>query len=310
VSAAVLVAICTKDRPDELRQCLTALAASTIDVECLIIDAGALHPAAEVCAEIGSSTGMRISRLEHRPHLAAQRNLAVDTAVARGEEVLVFVDDDVRVEHDTIERLSDRLVGEPTLAAVGAVVADEPIPRQVAVKAFFQLWSRRLGVVQRSGRNVLGHLPQGPFPRDVQWLSTCAVAFRLSALGDLRFDERLRGYSYGEDLDLTFRLGRRSRLAVDELARVTHGLSPSGRPDAGALAERRIVLLHAWVIENRDNGLRRWAFWWSVCGELLLLGVKAFASPASRRELMGVLTGSRRAVQGAGRDFDPGFRPA
>jgi GT2 family glycosyltransferase len=282
-----LVAVCTKDRPDELAGCLAALGDATGDFDVLVVDASTTATG-DAAGSALAMTG-RLHTVRMKPHLAAQRNAAVDRARQQGRHHVVFVDDDVRVEPAAVSELVRRLDDDPAIAAVGAVVVDEPPVRLIAVKAAFRLWSRRPGAVLVSGRNVIGHSPTGPWPRDVEWLATCATAFRLGSLGELRFDERRLGYSYGEDLDLTFRLSHRHRLAVEPRARVSHQLAAHGRPSTRALARRRTVLLHDWVVEQRPQGLRMRWFWWSVLGECLLLLAQSPIRRGSLGELRGVL---------------------
>jgi GT2 family glycosyltransferase len=303
----LLVAVCTKDRPDELAGCLLAIANADPSVPIVVVDASSGQESIDVCDQLRKSRLPGLTRLSVAPGLAAQRNLSLALALERGHDVVVFVDDDVRVEPDFLCSLMDEMAARPDVGAAGGVVIDEPAVRAVAVKAFFRLWSRRPGVVLPSGRNVIGHAPQGPWPRDVQWLSTCAVALRLSAVGSLRFDERLAGYSYGEDLDLTFRLSRRAPLTVAQGARVRHRQAQLGRPVPRALARRRIQLLHAWVRERRQDGLRLGWFWWSVLGEALILGGRGVVDGAARSEAMGVVEGAVAVLRhGSSREVPDG----
>jgi GT2 family glycosyltransferase len=286
-----LVVVCTKDRPTELERCLRALAPEGAPI--LVIDASTGGLPGQVCRDNG------VEWLSATPPLALQRNLGIRVANERGADVLLFVDDDVVVRPGTVQRLVRALAEDPALGAVGPVVSNEPNVRAIAVKSFFRLWSRRPGALLPSGRNVLGHLPNVPGPRDVDWLSTCTIALRLSALADLRFDERLAGYSYGEDLDLTARLACVHRLRVIDEAVVWHEASARGRPDMQSLARRRTLLLHAWVKEHHELGLRARWFWWSVLGEVLI-GVARFLAGdrVAGRELLGVLNGAVLAARG------------
>lgn len=297
MTLSALVVICTKDRPGEIHRCLAALSAAGCPYEILVVDASADEMTHEIIAK-AATEGARVRDTRVAPGLAAQRNLGIEMARAAGVDVIVFVDDDVIVEQGSIAQLLEALEHEPTLAAVGPVVVDEPTVRAVTVKSLFRLWSRKPGVVLPSGRNVLGHLPSGPLCRRVQWLSTCTVAIRLESLGDLRFDERLAGYSYGEDVDLTFRLSRRGALAVTARARVRHRPSPLGRPSRSSLARRRTQLLHAWVVEHEADGMHVAWFWWSIFGELLLLSVRGLKAREAWSEARGVIAGAAAILHG------------
>lgn len=302
-----VVVICTLDRPNELRRCLASLAGQAPRLPVVVVDASRSPATRDVCAE--AHADLEVTRVATEPGLSRQRNLGVDEALRRGADIVLFVDDDIVCEPGYVDAVLATFAADPTIGGVGGVVVNEPEVSAVGVKTLFRLWSRRPGVVLPSGRNVLGHQPSGTFPREVQWLSTCTASIRLSTLGPLRFDERLAGYSYGEDLDLTYRLGRASRLVVIGSARARHELSPVHRPSPAALARRRTVLLHAWVKEQRGNGLRlRW-FWWSVVGELLLSAVGAVVGRQDdRQRLRGVVTACSDIARGRSRRDFPDLR--
>jgi GT2 family glycosyltransferase len=289
---SALVVICTKDRPVDLAKCLGSLFDADAGVDVLVIDAGADERSLEVCRLAPQWAAGRLRRIAMQPGLSTQRNRGVAEALAAGVDVVVFLDDDVVAGKGAISALVDELERHPTLAAAGAVIVNEPKARAVAIKSVFALWSYRPGVVLPSGRNVIGHRAEGRWPRKVEWLATCTIAFRLSLLADLRFDERLVGYSYGEDLDLTYRLSRSHPLSVTREAQVWHYPSSTGRPGSPALARRRVQLLHAWVVEMQYAGLRRRWFWWSVFGEALLLAVRGLAARKSWAEAKGVVAGA------------------
>jgi len=260
-----LVVICTKDRPDELRRCLTSLANEPADV--LLVDAGTVDP--DDASVRPSPAGHEVLVIRTPPQLTAQRNVGIEHAIANGYDVVLFMDDDVVVEPGYVNAALSVFARNPDVAGVGAVVTNEPPVHLVRVKAFFGLWSTRPGVVLPSGRNVVGHFDGGPWPRDVEWLSGCAMSYRLDRIGELRFDERLMA-PWGDDVDFGFRVSRRRRLVVDGTARLAHYPSPVGRTRVGLQARSRVSVLHAWVLEHRADGLRPRAFWWSLTGELLL----------------------------------------
>lgn len=278
--------ICTRERPELLAECLAALRGQGDPLDVVVVDASSSDASAVVCHD---QPGLRVTRRTAEPGLARQRNLGVDEARRLGADVVLFVDDDVVVEPNYVAAVLAAFAEHPDVAGVGGVVVDEPPVGLVFVKRIFRLWSNRPGAVLPSGRNVLGHHPHGTFPRRVDWLSTSSASLRLSLVADLRFDERLAGYSYGEDLDLTFRLSRRHPLLVIADARAHHSRSQLNRPAPAALARRKTVLLHAWVSEQRGNGLRRRWFWWSALGEVL---INTGAALVGRRAAWGTARGT------------------
>jgi len=171
-------------------------------------------------------------------------------------------------------------------------------------KRIFLLHSMKPGAMLKSGRNVIGHYPeQGTTPRNVAWLPGCCMSYRLSACRSLRFDDRLEGYSWGEDFDFSNSLSDDWRLIVEPKATCIHSLSPTNRMEMERLASGRTFLLHRWVTENRGRGYSRLAFWWSVAGEFALRAGHGIYEPSSRRIASGVLKGASRICVDSLRTF-------
>jgi GT2 family glycosyltransferase len=128
-----------------------------------------------------------------------QRNAVLD---AVGPEVgaILFLDDDFVPADDYLEQVERLLLADPALVGLtGDLVADgihgEPI-------AFDDARAR----LRRGVR------PNTQFrPREA--LYGCNMAIRLSAADGLRFDENLPLYGWQEDIDFTYRLGQRGKLA-------------------------------------------------------------------------------------------------
>jgi hypothetical protein len=96
------------------------------------------------------------------------------------------------------------------------------------------------------------------------------MSYRTAHIEGRRFDDRLEGYSLGEDLYFSFSLSHDHPLAIAPDARVVHHTSPANRLSRTRLAPVKISLLHRFVRENHAHGLRTAAFWWSVLGDAVL----------------------------------------
>jgi GT2 family glycosyltransferase len=132
------------------------------------------------------------------------------------------------------------------------------------------------------------------------------MSYRVACLGDLRFDDRLHGYSWGEDFDFSYRLSRRSPLTISRRAECHHDESPTNRMSAQQVALVRTVLLHAWVREHRHLGLRLSAYWWSLVGEMSLRALDAVVSrdAVAARTALGIALGAWHVMRhGSSRSF-------
>lgn len=266
---AQLVVICTRNRPADLTQALRHVRAIDARVEVLVADSSDQQDAGKV-AEIVDATTQCVL-LPCTPGLARQRNQAL--AWVRAErpdtDVVHFIDDDTEVLPGYFDEIAQTFASDPDLAGVGGVVLNQTRPRHVRAKSLFCLYSTRPGVVLPSGRTTIGHY-EGDEARSPEWLPGCAMSYRLSLVGDTAFDDRLEGYSYGEDMYFSHALRARHRLAIARKAQVVHRLSEQNRLSRTRLATDKVALLHRFVRENPDRGMRRTAFWWSVVGDIVL----------------------------------------
>lgn len=118
----VSICICTFNRERLLRQTLSRVAAATvpdgISLEVVVVDNNSSDGTARVIEEAGRSLPIR-GVLEMTPGIAAARNAAVRAA---GGEALLWLDDDVLIEQDWIERYVVALHANPGVSLFGGPV--------------------------------------------------------------------------------------------------------------------------------------------------------------------------------------------
>jgi len=102
-----------------LRKCLTHLRASTAPHECIVVDDGSTDDSAEVAREFGA----KVIQTGGRRGPAHARNLGAKSATG---DVLFFIDSDVCVYPDTVERVVANFKQEPNLDAVIGSYDTEP----------------------------------------------------------------------------------------------------------------------------------------------------------------------------------------
>lgn len=139
--------------------------------------------------------------------LCRQRNAGIER-IRKQADAVVFFDDDFVPAPDYLEAVEAMLLANPDIAGLTGVLVDDGILHDAID---FENAVERL--------HVSGERPQPAPPKPRYSLYGCNMAIRLSALGDLRFDETLPLYGWLEDVDLTYQLGRRGRLV--EAAQLT-----------------------------------------------------------------------------------------
>jgi GT2 family glycosyltransferase len=264
-----VVAICTRNRPDDLGHALDHVTAIDDRIEILVADASDEPMRGQVAALVDRTA--RCVLLDCSPGLARQRNQALDWIRRQRPDTSIvhFIDDDTEVLPGYFAEITRTVDEDPELAGVGGVVLHQARPRHVRIKSLFFLYSPRPGAVLPSGRTTIGHY-EGDEASSPEWLPGCAMSYRLGLVDDVRFDDRLEGYSYGEDMYFSYALRAVHRLAIAPDAKVIHRLSEQNRLSRTRLATDKIALLHRFVRENHDRGMRTSAFWWSVLGDVVL----------------------------------------
>ncbi|MHA1833452.1 MAG: glycosyltransferase family 2 protein [Candidatus Baldrarchaeia archaeon] len=153
------------------------------------------------------------------------RNLGVDKATG---DIVLFLDDDVILGKDYIKAILEVYLRYPHVGGVGGVIQN--YPKTNIVDRFFT----RIFFLSNWADNKAYLLPSG-FPchlrycnrvTEVEILSGCNMSFKSNIFKEFGFDENLKGYSYLDDVDFSYRVSRKYRLLITPKARVIHKTTP------------------------------------------------------------------------------------
>lgn len=280
--------ISTMDRPQEMARFLDSLRAQSVQPdEVIIIDAGR-EPRAPSAQSL--STGTALS-YKHVPgcSLTEARNIGLG-ALADSTSLVAFFDDDIVFEPGSVAAMLDYWAGAPAdLGGAAFNIIDQPRVRIRWLKTVFGLDSLEGGLVLRSGFNT----SFCPAARDqyTQWLHGGATVWRRQIFDGDRFDEWISGYGYTEDLDFSFRVAKRYRLAVVAGAWVRHLHSPSARTKDFKLGVSQSVNRYHFVSKHPE--LSRRACAWALVGLTICNLLRADLLRAA-----GNIVGAIRALNG------------
>ncbi len=253
------VVICTRDRPDALKNCVRSVTCQSLrPVELIVVDDGCLtEDDREYLNDLCRSAAIPFVYLRKEPPgLPASRNLAVRHA--RGA-VVQFLDDDVVLDQGFLREIL-RLYAVDTegllLGAEGTLI--EPLRPSGAARLFDRVYSL-------AGWWALPpHGPRPPAPPVFVRLRShivptrnivgATMSFRRDVLTRTLFDEGLAGYALGEDRDMSYRLYLRGWLARGLAARAFHHHDPRRRPTPFAFGR---MIVHNYTRIMRRNGLTR-----------------------------------------------------
>jgi len=237
----IAIVIPTVGRCDELRRMLQSLAQQSRrpDQVVLVDEAGEGNTLAR------EFPALRISATTFpRGSASAKRNRGVE-CVAPEIELIGFMDDDIVLEPQAVEAMLDfwKSAPEDTGGASCNWMNQPPLYasrlKSLRLAARLGLYDARGGRVMRSGfQTVIGIVPE---TRYVEWLPGGAAVYPRSILRQYSFDEWFRGYSYLEDLDFSYCLGKKHRLAVVAAARFYHYPSAIGRMSAYVFGKREVT---------------------------------------------------------------------
>jgi GT2 family glycosyltransferase len=192
-SPSVGVVIATKGRPQTAKALVEALARQSTPPLAVVI---AVSDAADAAGIQGAKIVMA------NPGSCAQRNAGLD-ALPPSIDVVVFFDDDFVPSRYWIENAAALFAQNPDIAvATGHVLAD-------GIKTAGMSWAQGDALVQKADA---ARDAQADVIKDNHSPYGCNMAFRRSAIGDLRFDERLVLYGWQEDTDLAARVAARGRM--------------------------------------------------------------------------------------------------
>jgi GT2 family glycosyltransferase len=221
VNVAVIVA--SVSRGEEIGQLLAQLARQTLLPVKIILSV-------ERQEDLPALLDPRVQIVMGRKGLTAQRNRGLD-ALQGAADVVVFYDDDFLPTPTSLEGMARLFAKYPDIAgATGLVLKDGVKHGGIPYDAALALANAQRGTAGA----VYSVTP-------VDELYGCNMAFRASAVEDLRFDEKLPLYAWQEDVDFAGQLLRKGRVVkTDAFAGVHRGVS-KGRSPGLALGFSQMV---------------------------------------------------------------------
>ncbi len=207
---------------------LACLASLEPGIGAVVVDNGSIDAVADAVG--GRATCVRSA--ENQGY-AGGANLGIRRALADGADVVLLLNDDVRVLPGANAAALAVLGGDPRVAAVGAKVRAREDPSRLWLAWGDVTWRQSLVALHGSDE------PDGPrfaAPRAVDWIAGCAMWLRREALEAVGlFDETF--FAYHEEVDWCARARHAGwRVIYCPAAVVTH----TGRGAAGGPAAVRI----------------------------------------------------------------------
>lgn len=250
--------IATKDRPEDLRRTLESLSLQDTPVEQIIVVDGG-----EVSVEhvVSLFPRLNIDYLVCRPPSASRQRNAGVNAVRRDIAYIGFLDDDIVLEPSALSHMKEFLRNAPMgIGGAAFNMINQPmlfagVLKKLPITEKLGLYSSISGQVLPSGFHTMMSFMKED--TSVHWLPTTAVIYRREALTNEAFDEWFEGYSYLEDLDVSYRIGRKFKLFVVSKAQYNHFPGSSGRGSPVEFGKREVLNRLYFVGKNKELSLSR-----------------------------------------------------
>jgi len=276
----VSVVICTKDRVQELVDCVrSVLAQSVSPVEIIIVDASDKDEAyLKIKEKFPKDSRFKYIRSTGSSGLSADRNKGVRNSSG---DIILFLDDDTVLDKDFIKKIvevfekdSEKKIG----GVMGNVVnADRPKNFWMKLRANLHLLITRIFLLPTPGD---GRFRSSGCPsffsgaeeiKNVEFLSGCCMAYRKEVFKDFKFDEDFPEL-YTDDEDFSRRVSLKYQNVYTTYAKLIHRLSMVGSASARRASEytraKKTVKSRYYLLKkNFPHTLKHTlAFWWSVVG--------------------------------------------
>lgn len=217
------VAIASRRRPEDIGNILKLLARQTLPPHRIVLsvsDSGDLP--AELAGDIRIVMGA--------PGLCAQRNRALD-ALQADCDVVVFYDDDFIPGIRALDGIAALFASRPDIVgATGLVLEDGVCKGSIGLAA-------ALEIIHRFDEAE----PPEPVIEETGSTYGCNMAFRMRAVGPMRFDERLALYGWQEDVDFSARMRRHGLVVFTNFFAGVHRGVTGGRSPGRALGYSQMV---------------------------------------------------------------------
>lgn len=222
----VACVVLNSNRREDTLECLASLEAGTCpNVRVIVLDCQSTDGSPD--AVRARFPGVELIELEENRGYAGNNNVGIQRALDMGADWVCVLNEDVVLDPHGLEVMVRVGEGDPRIGVVGPIVYhhDEPGVIQSAGGGLTRWWEGFHWGQNEPDRG------QFPAPRDVQWISGCAILVRravIEAIGGI--DERF--FIYWEETEWCVRAGRAGwRLVVAPAARVWHkGVQRNYRP--------------------------------------------------------------------------------
>lgn len=277
----ISIIITTYKRRKDLQECLKSILFQTyLPREILIVDNGSDEKTERLIKEnLGElerkNVLLKYLKNDKENSLTVAKNIGVKNTTG---DIVLFLDDDVILDEDYLREILKVYEKYPDVVGVeGHIKKTKPAKIRNTIYNLFFLYHLK--------KNECKVLPSAcvtyPYPLtkiiSCQWLSGVS-SYKIQIFKDFKFDEKLKKYSDGEDLEFSYRVFKKypGSLYITPYAKLVHKTSLKGRILGKELIEMREVyglyLFYKLLAPTFKNKL---IYFWSRIGRLIITLARA-----------------------------------
>jgi glycosyltransferase involved in cell wall biosynthesis len=204
-------------------------------------------------------------------------------------EIVVFLDDDVVLDDDYFKEILRVFRGNPKALGVQGIILNNPYSVfWNAVKKVFYYWHAETDKCKMlpSGKTTYACTPNKVIM--CEWLFGLDVAYRKEVFREFSFNEKLLGYSLGEDKEFSYKIHKKypGSLFLTPFARAHHYPPPSEKT-----TKKKIYIITAYPIgffyNNIEQTLKnKMIFFWSEIGRIILRIIWELQNPTNIKHII------------------------
>ena len=271
----VSVIIPTKDRATDLEETIRTLLGQTRMADELIIvdqscDPEGCHQIEKIYAEANDQIHRTFKLIYISdagvPGAAMARNRAME--IAQGT-ILLFLDDDVQLEPDFIEKLLAVFDRYPSVVGVSGIITNYRPPAWTS-RAWTTIFTHGPFFDERQPIYWNADALRQSEPIQVTKFGSGLMSFRAESIRNIRFDKNLIGVPGGEDVDFCMQLKPGSIIVIAPRARLSHKQSTNAREQVFPLRKLMRTTCYLYWRNWNTSLTNRFFFIWLVTGYALL----------------------------------------
>jgi len=285
----VSIVIPTKNRHEKLEKLLFSILKQTMRVnEIIIVDDSdnlktkkLVERLQSYFSEAGITIRHFMSSKDDVKSISRARNFGAK--MAKGD-IVIFLDDDVIINEDYIEKILEVFDMFPNALGVqGTIVNFKYSHLENAIKKVFYYWHAEVGKCRMlpSGKTTCVCFPDKII--SCEWLFGLNVAYRKKIFDEFSFNEKLIGYSLGEDKEFSYKIHKKypNSLFQTPYAKIYHN-APSTKDSDKRLAYIITAYPISFFYNNIEQTLKnKLIFIWSELGRIALRIIWALPDAAS-----------------------------